>query len=185
MIERHRRDVAACERLAVENRAIQELVPTHTGQFDAVVSSNVLEHIPDGIEAEVVRASHALLKPGGVSRHWVPAGPGIYGALDERFGHHRRYTRKRLVRLFEDAGFTVERCRYFNLIGWAGWWWNGRVKKAKAIDKRQAIFFDRWIVPVIKRVEPAVPLPWGQSLLIHARKRGHDSRHVPQHESGG
>lgn len=36
---------------------------------DVVVSSNVLEHIPRDIQAEIHRESHRVLRPGGVSAH--------------------------------------------------------------------------------------------------------------------
>ena len=39
--------------------------------FDLVVSSNVLEHVPD--DAAVVRGFHRLLKPGGIAVVTVPA----------------------------------------------------------------------------------------------------------------
>ena len=140
------------------------------GRFDSVVSSNVLEHIPDGIEAEVVRTSFELLEPGGVSTHWVPAMQCIYGSLDRRFEHFRRYNKKQLLALFENAGFTVERCGYQNMVGFFGWWWQSRVLKATRIPKSAALNYDRFVVPVASRVEQYVRLPFGQSLFIAARK---------------
>lgn len=170
LIERHLASVG--ERQGLETRviAIQDLAREQPGSFDAVVSSNVLEHIPDGEESAVVQAMHTLLKPGGISAHWVPAMPSVYGSLDKRFGHHRRYTKKSLRALFQNAGFKVERCDYWNLIGLCGWWWNGCVRKADRINKSQALFFDRAIVPWARRIEAILPLPIGQSLCIRAKK---------------
>jgi len=170
MVECHQKNVGARERLTVRAAAIQDLAREEPASFDAVVSSNVLEHIPDGIEADVVRSAFALLKPGAVTAHWVPATPAVYGAIDTRFGHVRRYRRKQLIALFESAGFVVERCRYWNVIGMAGWWWNGRVRKVANIDKNQALLFDRWFVPWVRCIEKVLPLPVGQSLSIIARK---------------
>ena len=84
MTAEHVKRVNARPRLHVQNVAIRNLVANQQDSYDAVVSSNVLEHIPDGIEAEVVRASYRLLKPGGVSTHWVPAMQCIYGTMKKR-----------------------------------------------------------------------------------------------------
>lgn len=170
MTREHARVIGAQPRLKLENRSIQSLLPEQAGTFDSVVSSNVLEHIPDGVEAEVLRSSYDLLKRGGVSTHWVPAMPCIYGSLDRRFEHFRRYGKRQLIQRFEAAGFKVERCAYRNVIGFFGWWWQARVLKVSRISPAAALNYDRYIVPVASRVERHLWLPFGQSLWIAARK---------------
>jgi len=59
-----------------------------------------LEHIPDDAMGDVVAAMLAVLKPGGHAVHWVPAFEGIFGTIDESFGHYRRYDRKTASKLF-------------------------------------------------------------------------------------
>lgn len=169
-IDVHRERIGDRPGLAVRRAAIQDLTGEMAGAFDSVVSSNVLEHIPDAEEPAVVRAAFALLKPGGTTLHWVPACPGLFGSLDRVYGHQRRYTKPRLRRLFEDAGFRVERCDYWNSVGLFGWWWQAKVLKAQRIPLRSALLFDRFCVPVLSRVEPFIWLPRGQSLFIVARK---------------
>jgi SAM-dependent methyltransferase len=170
LIETLRAKLGSRSGLTVRQATIQSLVAELAGSFDSVVSSNVLEHIADGEEAEVIRATHALLKPGGASVHWVPAGPALFGSLDRAYGHFRRYNKARLVSVFEQAGFRVERCRYWNAIGVLGWWWQGRVLKVQRIPERSALLFDRFAAPVLRRIEPLLWLPAGQSLSIVARK---------------
>ena len=156
--------------LTVRRCAVQDLVPEFTASFDSVVSSNVLEHIPDDAEPAAIRATFELLKPGGTSVHWVPACPCVFGSLDRAFAHHRRYTKAGLAARFEQAGFRVERCRYWNSVGLLGWWWQGKVLKAQHIRPGAALFYDRCVVPVLRCVEPWLWLPAGQSLCIVARK---------------
>jgi len=170
MIQAHQANVGVRPGLELRQTAIQDLVAELAGSFDSVVSSNVLEHIPDGTEEEVISATGKLLKPGGASVHWVPAVAWAYGSLDRSFGHVRRYSKARLARAFEEAGLRVERCRYWNSLGLLGWWWQGRVRKAQHISRRAALLYDRCVVPVLSRVEPWLWLPAGQSLLIVARK---------------
>ena len=170
MIQAHQAHVGARPGLELRQAAVQDLVAELAGSFDSVVSSNVLEHIPDGVEENVIRAAYELLKPGGASVHWVPASAWAYGTLDQAFGHFRRYNKARLAGVFKQAGFRVERCRYWNSAGLLGWWWQGRVLKAQHISRQATVVFDRWIVPVLSRVEPWLWLPAGQSLFIVARK---------------
>jgi cyclopropane fatty-acyl-phospholipid synthase-like methyltransferase len=169
-IDAHRERVGKHPDLTVRRAAIQELPGDLADTFDSIVSSNVLEHIPDDEESAVVRAACTLLKPGGTTLHWVPACPRLFGSLDRVYGHQRRYTKARLRRLFENAGLSVDRCTYWNSVGVFGWWWQAKVRKAQRIPLRSALLFDRFCVPVLRRVEPYIWLPCGQSLLIRARK---------------
>lgn len=170
MIQGHQANVGARPGLELRQAAIQDLTAELAGSFDNVISSNVLEHIPDGIEEEVIRATYELLKPGGASVHWVPAAAWAYGSLDRAYGHFRRYDKTRLAGAFKKAGFRVARCRYWNCTGLLGWWWLGHVLKVQHLSRRATRLYDRWVVPALSRVEPWLWLPSGQSLFIVARK---------------
>lgn len=172
LIQIHHERVGKHPGLTVECVSLQDLSgrPNMKSKFDSVVSSNVLEHIPDGTVEEVARAMHVLLKPGGYAVHWVPAFPGIFGSLDETFRHERRYTKHTARLLFESAGFEVRSLSYWNMPGFFGWWLYGRVLRVKAIPRSSALTFDRYILPIVRMLESRIPKPFGQSLLIVARK---------------
>ena len=78
--------------------------------FDVVAAFDVVEHCePEGrAVSELVR----VLTPGGRMLLSVPAYQWAWSDHDVRAGHYRRYTRKELVSLVEDAGLTVERATY-------------------------------------------------------------------------
>ena len=57
--------------------------------FDLIVYVNVLEHVQDD-EQEIKKAA-GLLAPGGRLAIAVPALQSIYGTVDMRSGHYRRY----------------------------------------------------------------------------------------------
>ncbi len=67
---------------------------------DFVVMHDVLEHLDD--EGAAIAAIRKLLKPGGEAVLSVPAFQWLFGHHDVQLGHHRRYTRGRLVELFRD-----------------------------------------------------------------------------------
>lgn len=172
LLKLHRANVPASPRLTVSRISIQQLaeVREHNHAFDSVVSSNVLEHIPDGVHRDVLKSMARVLKEGGYAVHWVPAFNAIFGSLDTAFGHYRRYNRGTASRLFTEAGFEVVACQYWNMIGFWGWWFQGRVMKRTALRRSGVVLFDRFVVPLMRHIEPLLWRPFGQSLLIVARK---------------
>ncbi|MDE1975440.1 MAG: methyltransferase domain-containing protein, partial [Patescibacteria group bacterium] len=111
---------------------------------DTVVCMNVLEHIQDDVSA--VGYFTRLLRTGGRIIILVPAVPAAFGVIDERLGHFRRYSKHRLTTLLTSSGFTLEKIKFFNLIGLLGWWWNARVSRRKNQSDIQIRFFDRFLV---------------------------------------
>jgi SAM-dependent methyltransferase len=74
---------------------------------DAAVCLNVLEHIPD--DRLALRNILASLAPGGRMVALVPAHRWLFGSLDERLGHCRRYEKFELETRVREAGFEIER----------------------------------------------------------------------------
>lgn len=136
--------------------------------WNAILSVNVLEHIEED-EAEL-RHYYRLLQPAGGSLClFVPARPEIYGPIDDDFGHFRRYTRPTLRKKLENAGFVVQRLRYYNLIGYFAWWASFCLLKRRSFDRQSVRFFDRAVFPVVHWTETHVSAPpIGQSLLVVA-----------------
>lgn len=139
--------------------------------FDTIFCLNVLEHIEDDLAA--LKDMHAILAPRrGKLLLQVPAHEWLYGSLDAQAGHYRRYSAAYLRQVLEGAGFTVQALYHFNSIGVLPWFVNARVlKKSLEADSvnTQITVFDRYIVPVMSRVEAVVRLPFGQSLMAVAQ----------------
>jgi SAM-dependent methyltransferase len=146
-----------CDAAAGEFRDVAQFSP------DSCVCLNVLEHIAD--DGAALRNMAAILPPGGMVVLLVPAFPALYGPIDRNLGHFRRYTRRAVVAAAEGAGLIPRRLRYVNLAGWFGWWWNARAAGREAQSEGQIAVFDRWVVPVVSRLEELAPVPFGQSLL--------------------
>jgi SAM-dependent methyltransferase len=136
--------------------------------LDSCVCLNVLEHIED--DRAALEEMAATLAPSGVIVLIVPAFPALFGPIDLHLGHYRRYTRRSLHRVAEAAGLRIAKLRWMNSVGFFGWWWNARVFPRNAQSEAQIDFFDRRIVPVLARVEHALPPPFGQSLFAVLRK---------------
>lgn len=136
-------------------------------RMDTVVCLNVLEHIPDDIQA--LRNMYSTLRQGGRAIVLVPAGQSIFNGLDEELGHQRRYSESELRQRMNEVGFEVETMLYFNRASRPGWWLNGKVLKKRTISRLQLKNFDR-LTWLWRRLDKH--LPWDcTSLIAIARKK--------------
>jgi SAM-dependent methyltransferase len=141
---------------------------TAPGSYDTVVLLNVLEHIADDHQA--LGDIYESLAPGGKMVLWVPAFEALYGKFDQRIGHYRRYKRNQLLALVHKVGFQQVTARYTNMPGFVAWWLVVRLLGRTPTAGRLASIYDRFFIPVIRRVERLVRPPIGQSLLVVAQR---------------
>jgi SAM-dependent methyltransferase len=134
---------------------------------DAAVCLNVLEHIPDDVRA--LRNIRASLAPGGRLVALVPARRWLFGTLDERLGHCRRYEKVELGDKLVQAGFEIESLLWMNALGILGWYANARILKHQTIPPRHVRFFES-MVPLARSFDGfATQLFGGLSLIAVAR----------------
>lgn len=161
-----RKRFAGDPRVSIHHGYLQDLVGSL--KVDSVLAVNVLEHVEK--DDEFLKAAYDLLNPRGALLLLVPATPAIFGSLDRAFEHYRRYTRSGIQRSVLTAGFEIEKLDYLNLLGVAAWFVSGRVLQRTTLGRGQVRFYDRWVIPVLRRIESVIPVPIGQSLLVIARK---------------
>ena len=161
------RRFSANPRVTITTEALPD-APTLTleaSTFDLVVCHNVLEHIRDDRDALAVMAK--ALRPGGRLSLLVPAGPKLFGPLDDAYGHWRRYTADDLDSSLVEAGFEIESRHFHNVLGIAGWWTKNRRPGAR-IGPRSFRTYEILLAgwqPVERRMRP----PFGLSLVYVAR----------------
>ena len=136
--------------------------------YSTVVAYNVLEHIPDDVAA--LRAFRGLLRPGGAVVLVVPAFPRAMSRFDRAIGHQRRYTRAALSSALGQAGLHVERCHYVNAPGLLAWYVGMRLLGGRPKEGPLLTVWDRAVVPVERRIERYVRMPFGQSVFAVARR---------------
>ncbi|MGI8491844.1 MAG: class I SAM-dependent methyltransferase [Acidimicrobiales bacterium] len=93
-------------------RSSAENLPFADGSFACLTSLDVIEHLDDDLKAveEYIR----VVEPGGTVVLMTPAYQWMWSEHDERAGHRRRYTARRLTTLARQAGLQVEFVSYFN-----------------------------------------------------------------------
>ncbi|MGI9157218.1 MAG: class I SAM-dependent methyltransferase [Marmoricola sp.] len=85
-------------------------LPFRDTTFDVVTAFDVIEHCAP--EQRALAELRRVLVPGGRLLASVPAYQWAWTRHDVDNGHHRRYTRKRLVTALQSSGFAVERVTY-------------------------------------------------------------------------
>ncbi len=91
-------------------------LPYRDAAFDALVSMDVIVHLPRGEEDAPMREFARVLEPGGLLALRVSA-LDILRSRHSEFAHERqRFTRSRLIELARRHGFTVHRCTYANSL---------------------------------------------------------------------
>jgi SAM-dependent methyltransferase len=130
---------------------------------DTIICLNVLEHIRD--ERAALSLMHRILQPGGTLIILVPAYQWLFGSIDRLVGHERRYAKKDLAEKLQTAGFAISEIFRMNSIAVPGWFINNRVLKKSGESVAQVLFYDRFIVPWLRRVESIMHPPVGLSLV--------------------
>lgn len=138
----------------------------HESVYDSVICSEVLEHIEDDLTA--LRIVHSILKSDGTLIITVPAVGLLYSEFDKKIGHHRRYSMESASDVISQAGFIIEKARYWNFLGMFGWFILFRLLK-QDIKKTSSPILGKILGSWLK-IESKVAFPIGQTIMIHARK---------------
>jgi SAM-dependent methyltransferase len=95
-------------------------LPLEDESVDAVVSANLLEHVPD--DRRALREIARVLKPGRPAALVVPAGPRTFDYYDRFLGHERRYARGELAAKCRDAGLQAREDRHLASLLYPPFW---------------------------------------------------------------
>ncbi len=114
-------------------------IPLAEGQADAVISLNLLEHVPDDVRA--LSEIHRILHPGAAAVLVIPAGPGLYDYYDRFLHHERRYARGEMAEKARRVGLSVEADIHLGSVVFPAFW---------ALKKRNRIRFDHLAGPELE-----------------------------------
>ena len=106
-------------------------LPFGDSTVNAIVSANVLEHVPDdrAALAEIKR----VLVPGGRAAMVVPAGPHLYDYYDAFLGHERRYRRGEVAAKARETGLATVADSFLGSLIYPAFWF---VKKGNRVRYR-------------------------------------------------
>jgi hypothetical protein len=108
------------------------------------------------------------LRPGGQLALLVPAVPRLFGALDDVYGHWRRYDDAMLRAVVDASGLEIESVRAMNSPGVAAWWLKNRRPGARVGEGSLSAF--EVVVAAWRPIEDRLRPRLGLSLSLLARK---------------
>ena len=139
----------------------------HLEKYDTVFALNVIEHIKD--DSLAINNCKKLLKKEGHLIILVPSYQKLYNRFDKELGHFRRYTIDSLSHLFIENELEIIHKKYFNFIGFFGWYISGRLLKKNTIPSNQMKIYNQ-LVPVWKRVDQLIKNRVGLSTIVVGKK---------------
>lgn len=98
-------------------------LPTQAGQYDAIFSSNVIEHLDAKTVQAIVEGAYAALRPGGMLLLGTPNPESAIVQLYEYWRdptHVRLYSRQLLEFFLDNAGFEAVQSDVNGETGWDG-----------------------------------------------------------------
>ena len=131
-------------------------LPYADQSFRAVISCDVLEHLPD--DRAGLREMARVLQPGGVLIITVPAHRFLWSEHDEALAHRRRYSARELRRLLEEVGAEVVKLSPVVVVAF------GPILVFRLLQRL------RPKLPGEPRTDLRVLKPWLNNLLIGALK---------------
>jgi SAM-dependent methyltransferase len=138
-------------------------------RFDAIIYIDVLEHIQD--DAGELRRAADHLEGGGRLIVLSPAHPSLFSPFDAAIGHYRRYTRKTLLAAAPPS-LPLERVAYLDAFGLFLSLGNSLLLKQGLPTVNQILFWDRWVIPLSRLLDPLFGFRAGKSILAVWRKPG-------------
>jgi SAM-dependent methyltransferase len=166
--------------LAVLKGSFPDQIPLDRDAYDVALMLDVIEHLQDDVAG--LRASSAILRPGGRLIITVPAYQWLWSDWDTLHHHFRRYNRSTLRGSLEAAGgLEIELLSYANtalfpLAALARMLHRLRGGKIESADMKvppapvNALF--RGIYSAERHALGRVPMPFGLSVVAVARKQG-------------
>ena len=146
--------------LRIQLGDLAALPPQH--QFDTILYIDVLEHIEKDFE-ELARARERLA-PQGCLIILVPAHMALYSAFDAAAGHYRRYNRQSLQAAVPPQ-YALDRLLYLDSVGFLASLANRLLLRRAQASQSQVLFWDRFMVPLSRHLDPLLGYRFGKSLL--------------------
>ncbi len=136
--------------------------------FDSILYIDVLEHIRNDKE-EVIKASQHL-KANGNLVILGPAHQWLFTPFDAAIGHYRRYSKPTLKAVLPDD-IEVIKLAYLDCVGLLASLGNKLVLRQSRPTFQQIKVWDKFMVPISRRLDPALGYKLGKSILLVGRKR--------------
>ena len=151
------------QKIDLVHPSFEEEYAAFIGTFDTLITLNVVEHIENDLLA--LQNCKKLLRENGHLIVLVPSFNFLFSKMDEKLGHFRRYTRKKLSHLAKEGGFQIQHAQYFNFAGIFAWFISAKLMNNDQIGSSNMKLFNT-LVPVFKLADRFVGKSIGLSTIV-------------------
>ena len=135
--------------------------------FDSILYIDVLEHIYMD-RAELIRASQ-LLNTNGSLIILSPAHQCLFSPFDSSIGHFRRYN-KSMIKKIVPHNIEITNLIYLDCVGLIGNIINKLFLKQSMPSLKQIQFWDKFMIPISRKIDPLTFYHLGKSVLLIGKK---------------
>jgi len=144
---------------------VQYLEDVKDKHYDLIYSFNVLEHIEDDVT--VLKKLLEKLSADGIIFIYVPAFEVLYSSMDEKVGHHRRYTKNVFKEKLKGLGLRIEMMHYVDSLGFfASLVYKYIGSSSGEIDIKSLRIYDKYLFPISKVMDLFCSSFFGKNLLV-------------------
>lgn len=155
--------------LSTKHPVAKSLSDIENDSMDLIYSSNVLEHIEDDLTT--LQELLGKLKKNGRLCLYLPAFKLIWSRMDERVGHHRRYSAPDIQNKLVAAGFRVMQWHYVDSLGFfASLLFKLIGSKDGEVSSRALKLYDRYCFPLSLLVDRLLGKWVGKNIFIAAMR---------------
>ena len=148
------------------------------GSIDFAYSLNVLEHIED--DGNALAELVTKLSSGGTVFLYLPAFQCLWTSLDDKIGHHRRYTKATLRRLVSSQGLELLSIAYADSLGFpAAFFFKFLGNHEGRLTPSSIRFYDRLLLPISTKLDHVLHPFLGKNVWTLCRKLEHVT--LPSH----
>lgn len=155
---------------------LPDQIPFDDSSFDVILSSDCLEHVEQDLEA-LIKMRKLLKNEKSLIILTVPALMCLWSYNDIFVHHHRRYNKEGLIELFNQAGFQIQMCSYYNFWLFPPIWLVRKVKNIFQIQDDDLKPTNNWTNKLLSKIFTSEKywlkshsFPYGVSLILVAVK---------------
>jgi SAM-dependent methyltransferase len=140
-------------------------------KYDLIYSSNVLEHTEQ--DSKTVADLKKMLKKDGYLIIFVPAFNLLFGKLDLKVGHFRRYNVEMLKKICDQNDLEIENISFFDSVGFFILLFMKffKIDSCKKITAKNLIFYDKIFVKINIILDLIFRKICGKNIILIARKK--------------
>ena len=144
------------------NSSIEDYLKT-SKKYSIMIIADVLEHIKD--DKSILLKLTKILKKNGKIIIFVPANMLLYSKFDKNIGHHRRYSKKELIKIVP-PNMKIYDFKFIDSVGFFASLLNKFLINSGEPSLKQILFWDRYLIKLSKMIDKILNYKFGKNIFM-------------------